>query len=463
MRRLCKFLLLVSLLIIPQQFIYAGQDLPSKDEVTQILQERVDKLKQTVGIVVGMVSEDGSEIYSFGKSSQDNSKKPDGDTLFETGSITKVFTSLLLADMVERGEMNLDDPISKYLPESVKVPTRDGKEITLRHLAAHTSGLPRIPDNFVPADMKNPYADYTVEDMYKFLSGYSLPGDIGEKYEYSNLGGGLLGHILALKAGTDYETLVKTRICEPLKMDSTVITLSSGLKKHLATGHDPAGNAVSNWDFRALAGAGALRSTAKDMLKFVAANLGLLKSGLYSVMQKTHIAQVDTGIPNLKVGLAWHILDLNGTEIVWHNGGTGGYHSFIGFVKKKGIGVVVLSNSANDIDDIGIHLLDNSFPLKNFEPAKGHTEIEVDPEIYNTYEGRYELAPNVFITINRSGNALYVQVTGQQELEIYPESESKFFLKVVDAQIQFNRNNAGEVESLTLLQNGQKIPAKKLD
>src|SRR5208283_4407870 len=117
----------------------------------------------------------------------------DGDTVFEIGSITKVFTALLLADMAQRGEVALTDPVSKYLPKGVKMPGRNGHAIMLQDLATHTSGLPRLPSNMKPKDFMNPYADYTPELLYQFLSSYELPRDPGSKWEYSNLGAGLLG------------------------------------------------------------------------------------------------------------------------------------------------------------------------------------------------------------------------------------------------------------------------------
>src|SRR5215510_6730008 len=236
--------------------------------VRQILQQRIDEKKKGVAIVVGLVDESGSKVISYGKMGVDDPRPVDGDTVFEIGSISKVFTAILLADMVERGEVGLNDPISKYLPKSVRTPTRNGKEITLFDLATQSSGLPRMPANFTPKDMSNPFADYSVDQMYEFLSGYTLTRDISEKYEYSNFGMGLLGHILALKAGTDYETLVLTRICKPLKMESTTIKLSPELRSRLAAGHSAALKPVANWDIPSLAGAGALRSTTNDMLKF---------------------------------------------------------------------------------------------------------------------------------------------------------------------------------------------------
>src|SRR6185312_474124 len=181
---------------------------PSDAEIRRILVERVDVEKQDVGIVVGIIDPHGRRVVSYGSLDKGDKRPLNGDTLFEIGSITKVFTALLAADMAQRGELELDDPVQKYLPAAVKMPQRNGKQITLIDLATHTSGLPRMPENFRPKDPNNPYADYTVEALYSFLTSYELHRDIGIKYLYSNLGFGLLGQALAQRAGVDYEKLV---------------------------------------------------------------------------------------------------------------------------------------------------------------------------------------------------------------------------------------------------------------
>ena len=161
-----------------------------------------------------------------------------GNTVFEIGSITKTFSTALLADMVARGEVKLDDPVAKYLPSTVKVPGRGRKQITLYDLATHASELPRLPANLHPADMSNPYADYTVDQMYQSVSAYELERDIGAEYEYSNLGSGLLGHALARRLGKTWEEAVTERILEPLGMTDTRITLTADMRRRLAIGHN---------------------------------------------------------------------------------------------------------------------------------------------------------------------------------------------------------------------------------
>ena len=459
MNWLIRSSIIVILFLCAARFLRAAEALPSDPEIEAILRERIDIGKQSVGIVVGIVDEKGPRIIRYGKLSRDSDHPVDWDTVFEIGSATKVFTGLLLADAVERGEMKLDDPISKYLPASVKVPTRNGRQITLLDLATHTSGLPRLPDNLAPKDWNNPYADYTVEQLYAFLSNYTLPRDIGATYEYSNLGAGLLGHILALKAGTNYEAMVLGRICRPLGMTNTTVTLTPELRARLATGYNAAGEAVPNWDMPTLAGAGALRSTANDLLKFVAANLGLTKSDLWPAMQLAQLPRRVASLPAMpdtQIGLYWHVSKKFGTEVIWHNGETMGYHSFISFDQKNRRGVVVLSNEAHFIDDIGFHLLEPRSPLAHFEPAKERVAIQLEPEILDRYVGRYELegAQGIFFNLRRDGSKLMAQLTGQAYNTIFPESETNFFYKVVNAQITFNTDASGKVQSLVKHQNG---------
>jgi D-alanyl-D-alanine-carboxypeptidase/D-alanyl-D-alanine-endopeptidase len=453
--------LLVLLAVLPVGVTRAQAGI-TDDEIREILKDRIDVGKKGVGIVVGLVDDHGIRIIGYGKPNKNSDQTVNGDTVFEIGSVTKVFTATLLSDMVERGKVRLNDPISKYLPKSVKTPTRNGKEITLLDLSTQTSGLPRLPDNFTPKDVQNPYADYTVEQMYAFLSSYTLTRDIGSKYEYSNLGVGLLGHILALRAGKDYETLVRTRICQPLKMDSTRIKLTPEMQARLAVGHNPALLPVPGWDLPTLAGAGAVRSTVNDMLKFVAANLGLKKSPLLVAMQNAHQSRHDTGTPDLEIGLNWHILKKFDTVMVWHNGGTGGYHSFIGFDQKQRKGVVVLSNSTNSIDDIGFHLLESKYPVAKFEAPKERKAIKLEAKILDAYVGEYQVVPGFGLTVSREGDQLFAQATGQNKFELFAETETDFFLKVVDAQITFVKDDKGQVTQLVLHQNGVNQPAKKI-
>jgi CubicO group peptidase (beta-lactamase class C family) len=335
----------------------AQQPFISDSAIRAIAVERIGA-RANAGIVVALL-EKGRDprVVSTGVSGADEVPL-DANTVFEIGSITKVFTGALLADMVARGEVRLDDPVAKYLPRGTRVPSRNGKQITLLDLATQSSGLPRLPNNLSPPDITNPYADYTIEKLYAFLSSYELPRDPGEKYEYSNIGFGLLGHALALRAGKPYEQLLRERILDPLAMNDTRVALTPSMQARMARGTDAFGRPTRTWDFPALAGAGALKSTASDLLKFLRANLEGKPANVARVLADARNARHDTDRPGSTIGLAWHILDLLGTTATWHNGGTGGFRTFVGMDMVRGRGVIVLTNWTGNPDDIGFHLLE---------------------------------------------------------------------------------------------------------
>ncbi len=423
--------------------------------VRSLLAERI-AAHRGMGFVVAVV-EKGSEPRIFSAGVSGIAGVPlDANTVFEIGSITKVFTGALLADMVARGEVRLDDPIAKYLPKTVRAPSRKGRQITLLDLATQTSGLPRLPTNLQPVDRTNPYADYTVAQLYQFLSGYTLLRDVGAEYEYSNLGVGLLGHLLARRAGKSYGELLKERILDPLGMNDTRIQLSRSMKSRMAQGFSSDGGPMPLWDLPTLAGAGALRSTANDMVKFLKANLDSGVTPIRKVLAEARSPRRQADRPGNRIGLGWHLLDAPGTTITWHNGGTGGFRAFIGMDEPRHRGVILLSNSTVTPDDIAFHMLAPSIPLEP-GPGKQRVEIVVDSVQLEKYTGVYQLSPTFQLTITRAGSSLFGQATGQPKVPIFAESETNFFLKVVDAQLTFVRDPSGNVDALILHQNGANI------
>jgi CubicO group peptidase (beta-lactamase class C family) len=338
--------------------VAAATDGTRNAEIAAAITTRIDKEKAG-GLVVATIEPDGSSsMAAYGNPGPD-AKALDSDSVFEIGSITKVFTAILLADMADRGEVTLDDPVVKHLRAGVRVPERNGKVITLIDLSTQSSGLPRLPDNMKPANPMNPYADYTVEQMFEFLGRYQLTRDIGAEFEYSNLGVGLLGQALAMRAGKTYEALVKERILDPLHMDHTGVTLTPWMQEHLAKGYSAGGMMMPNWDLPALAGAGALRSTMSDMLKFLRANLDTSGARLPKLMQQTHVVRRSVG-KDMSIGMNWLTRSMSGREVVWHNGGTGGYRTWLGFDKTRKVGAIVLGNSGVGHDDLGFELVTKS-------------------------------------------------------------------------------------------------------
>jgi CubicO group peptidase (beta-lactamase class C family) len=434
---------------------------PADLEIRRIISERIEDWKQGVGMVVGLVSPEGRRVIAYGHFGIGDPRPVDADTVFEIGSVTKIFTSLLLADMVHRNEMLLADPVAKHLPSEVMIPRRGGKEITLADLATHTSGLPGMPNNFAPADPGNPYADYSVEQLYQFLSNHQLMRDIGAQREYSNLGYGLLGQALSWRAATDYETLVRNRILAPLGMKSTAIILFPEMHARLAVGHNPVLEAVPNWDLPTFAGAGALRSTATDLLAFLEMALDIKQTPLAPAFAATLPIARSTGMSDGETGLGWLLMKSSEDEIIWHNGGTGGYVSFIGFLMKAKMGVVVLSNTSTfSIDDIGQHLLNPEIPLATL--PRQRPVMVIDPKLYDRYVGRYRLTPDLIWTVTRAGDRLFAYAELHEKLEIFPEGERNFFCKAMDIQITFEADDKGRAVSLTLTHGGQQMQGLRI-
>lgn len=338
--------------------------------------ERVDKLVlpevrsgKHIGLVVGIVDNGRTWTRGYGRISASTNEAPDAHSIFEIGSVTKTFTCSSLALMCKSGEVHLNDPLSEYLPKSVHAPEYRHQQITLEDLATQTSGLPRLPDNIgtMSAFQSNPYAGYGPDKLYQFLNGYKLTRSPGSKYEYSNLGVGLLGLVLSRKSGTSYEKMVCSRVCKPLGMGDTAITLSGPQKSRLVPGYamqERLGRVLiavptENWTFQdSFAGAGALRSTADDMLKYVQANIDTSGTNIGPALAATHKARRKAD-GSMSIGLGWHRIRPRWSKesIIWHNGGTGGYVSFVGFCKERKLGVVVLSNSTGDVDLLALRIL----------------------------------------------------------------------------------------------------------
>jgi serine-type D-Ala-D-Ala carboxypeptidase/endopeptidase len=312
------------------------------------------------GVTIGVISHGQRNIFTYGTA------KP--DSVFEIGSISKTFTGLILAQMVEQKSVQLSEPVRDLLPPGTVAKPATGPEITLLDLSDQHSGLPRMPDNFAPADPSNPYADYDTKRLYAYISahGVALPPDA--PFGYSNLGVGLLGSALANRAKLSYSDLLHLQITGPLSMNDTAITLTPSMRARFIEGHDAAHNPAHAWDLDALAGAGGIRSTAADMLTYLEAQLHpdklpasttstpqgkTLPAALYA-SQTTH-ADVASGTT---IALNWFHIET--TDSYWHNGGTGGYSSYALFSPGDDYALIVLFNTAGDkdtfADKLGQHI-----------------------------------------------------------------------------------------------------------
>lgn len=420
---------------------------PLPERVETAAQERIAAHSYQT-LVFGVVDGDKTEIVTFGK--LDNGNAPDGDTVFEIGSITKTFTATLLAQAVLAGRVTLDTSVLQLLPD-FKIPLRGGMEITLGELGTQHSALPRMPTNILSKDPANPYADYDAAKLKAFLADYQLLRDPGAAYEYSNLGFGLLGYALAQLEHTTYGAMTDEKILKPLGMTMSGTVLSDAMSTHLAPGHDNTGSAMKNWDFDALAGAGAIRSTANDMLRYLKANMGIDQSPLADAMKLAQQPRSDM-TKTIRIGLAWMTTRKG---IIWHNGQTGGYHSFLGFTADGRHGVVILSNTAADLDDLGFATLGASVPL-----APAYKAIVLPNASLDEYVGTYKLADKLLLKVFRINDGLFAQLTGQGPIPIFPSAPNEFFARAVGASASFTRNPNGEVSGLVLHQNGDRTAPK---
>ncbi len=414
------------------------------DRVAQAAGDRV-AAGEFPALVIATVRDGKFEIAGFRASA--DGKLPTGDTVFEIGSVTKTFTGLLLAEAVQSGQVSLDDPLAKLLADFT-LPTRGGKQITLGDLADQHSGLPRLPANMQPADPADPYADYDSVSLRMFLGTYKLPRDPGAEYEYSNLGEGILGYALAATARTTYGDVLRQRVLAPLGMNDTGVALTDAMRAHLAPGHDADGKPVKNWNFDVLAGAGAIKSTANDMLRYLRANMGLDQTALLPAMRLAQTPRADMDAVD-RVGLAWITRATPQGRIVWHNGMTAGYASFLGFTADGSRGVVVLANEAASVDDLGFAALDDAAPL-----APARKTIAMSRDALGAYQGVFRLSDKMDLQVLLLADRLYIQATGQGPVPVYPSAPNEFFAKVADIAITFTRDAKGGVDGLVLHQGG---------
>ncbi|HYI01409.1 serine hydrolase domain-containing protein [Hyalangium sp.] len=291
-----------------------------------------------LSLVIGLLHRGRSHVLAHGQPATPQATPP-GEWVYEIGSITKLFTSALLAHGVVQGRERLEAPVPMLSAMSLKQP------ISLLQLATHTSGLPRLPSNLriTRRSAANPYARYRSSDLNEFVERFKLRRWRPGQYAYSNLGMGVLGNHLADRLRVSYEDAVVTQLCLPLGMRDTRVTLTPGQKRRWVQGHCARGRPVPAWDIPTLAGAGAFRSTVNDLLKFLAANLARTRDPLSRALRLCQDPQhrLDR---NQSVGLGWNISKRTGRQLLWHNGATGGFNSFIGLLAEERLGVVVLAN-----------------------------------------------------------------------------------------------------------------------
>lgn len=455
MRQLiCLFVLVVPLLVPPVRDSLSADELTIQ-ETRRLTKPLVDR-HRVVGLSVGII--DGSRQFSFHMGEAlPGEGPPDDQTIYEIGSISKVFTGVLLGIEAEQDTLYLLEK-AQYDDSGAVLPNYQGQAINWLQLATHRSGLPRLPSNFGDAAANNPYASYDSTKAVEFLESYRLPRRPGTHFEYSNFAYAWLGHLLTKQDGaSSYERLLQKRITRTLRMDDTVLALSDRQKRRLATPHSSFGVRASTWEFADLPGAGGIRSTTADMMTFMAAILDpsqistdrRLSDGIEMAWKKHQASSRE----HFAMGLGWQIARDDQTR--WHNGQTGGFHSAMFVNREHHIGVVVMTNTADarEIEILAEHLvrrLVGSEVLAESPPR----EIDVDLATMKRLEGRYELAPAFIFNVKVQDDRLMVGITNQPTQQIYAKREDRWFYKNVDAELEFDLPAIGPAASLELIQNG---------
>jgi len=419
---------------------------------TRLLRERLPF--RGAGLAAAVVDGPALQFASAG----DEPAPVTPDTLFELGSITKTFTALLLADAVVRGELALDDPVEAVLPEGLRLRDVAGAPITWADLATHRSGLPRLPSNLRDPSGADPY-DYSRRELLDFIAGWRPTLRRDAAWAYSNLGYGLLAEALALRAGQPYATLLQARVLEPLGLGGMVLALRAPAVPGLLPGFDAQGRPVPNWRFDAIAGAGALVGSARQLARYAQAALGVFEHPLKPAFALAMRPRADGAAPTNRMALGWLTAPLFGRQVLNHDGGTGGYASSLWLDPAGQRAALVLSRGAVPVNDLALHLLEPRVPARDLaaerqqteRPALALAEGQLAPLV-----GRYRLTPQFALEVRLRDGRLFAQATGQGEFELFALAPRRFFARVTPLEMAFEGDD-GPPPAFVLQQGGQRL------
>lgn len=419
------------------------------------------------GLSVGYIEGERSGMVHLG-SWNGTKEKATELTLYEIASTTKVFTGLLLADAVLRGEINPYTAAEVSNPAGIRLPSRDGRSVKWIDLSTHRSGLPRLPGNLQATDLVNPYRDYDSAKAAAFLNQYALPRRPGTSQEYSNIGAAVLGYLVAQKAGKPYEQLLRERIAEPLQMTDCTISLSSDQTRRLATPHDKFGSATQRWTAADLPGAGGIHATMRDMLRFARAQLAPPPGTLGEAIDLAWKQHTEADESGAAMGLGWMIAADGQTR--WHNGATGGSAAMLLINRKLKRAVVILCNTSahDEIDRLALQLMtqrpDSGARPEPADPSdKDADKLVIDANLRGRLVGRYQLQPSFIFTVSDRDGKLMVGVTNQPTQEVFPDSPTRWSYRGVAASLEFTLPKTGPAQSLILHQNGIQQTARRID
>jgi len=421
--------------------------LPGETDLRQVLEQRMACAQAPGGMVAGVIEGDARVVVGVGRANE-GGVAPDGDTLFEIASVSKLFTGLLLADATLRGELALDDRASIYLPPGIAVP-KGGEAISLLDLATHYAGLPRDPKGYRPGE------SYAMDDGWALFSAAKLEHAPGETFRYSNVGVAVLGNLIARQSGRDYATLLYERIARPLGLADTVIAVEGARAARLAVGYDARGRPLPpTTGLETFPGASEVRSSANDLLRFVAAAMApdgsVLRAAFDVATEPRRAANLDVAY----LGLGYDIDRQEGRPLIYHGGDRiDGFSAFVAYDPQRRRGAVVLSNSRRQLGDVAWQLLDPSRPL---EPC-GYPEpprLALAPAALDPFIGDYRVTEGFVVHVVRRKDRLQAYADGRPH-DIEPIARDRFLSSKTRVTLTFLRDAEGHVDALYLQQGGQ--------
>jgi CubicO group peptidase (beta-lactamase class C family) len=444
-------------LVIAAATLAAPAQAMTDAQLEQIVRQRLEGDRTGACFAVAVVDAGVSRAYVCADPAQP--PRIDARSAFEIGSVSKTMTSALLADLIVKGQGSLDDELASWLPEGTKVPTFQGKPILLRHVVAHTSGLPALPPGVAIVDQNDPYAPVDPKALLASLERTPLARAPGSGFEYSNFASMLLSYAVARRAGQDLETLLDARLFTPLGMDGAYVNRKPD-NIRAAAGHLPTGQATPAWRFQTdVAGVGGVRATLDDMIRYVQAQLAPPSASIGPALALSQ-QRVNPG-SQPAMAMNWMLAPLNGRTLHAHEGGTGGFSSFVSFDRERQRGVVVLSDTAvhslGGLGSLGLHLADASEPLGKPRKATRATD-----ELMDALVGEYALPDGMVMTLRRSGDALQLQVPGQPVFDLGHDDAGDFYPLAFDALLVPQRRADGRY-GFTWRQGGGALPAVRKD
>ena len=442
-----------------------GWRTPSAQDIRQLLNSEI-AARQAAGLVVGVIGPAGRMVISEGAADLATGGPIGAETPLYVESTAKTLTGLLLADMAERGEVRLDDPVDLYLPAGEHLPQQGGRKITLTDLATHTAGLPRGESGVAFEALDH----YPAERMRHYLEGFQLTREPGAAFEYSDLGTALLGEVLARRAGMDFEQLLRTRIVQPFGLSRTTTRASGALSAAMPMEYDsslqPRGRGGPQFDHPWIPSFG-LYSTVDDMLKLLETQLGDRPNPLAAASARAREIRRPAG-PGAEQSLAWEVRRLGppGSEVFGGGGSSKTMMVYLVFRPDTRTGVVVYSNARTALDpvDIGLWVLTGRPvpPPSAAIPAGPQVAIAVPGATLAGYVGRYRLTPQMVLSITARGERLFGAVNDNPQTELYGSSPTHFFARTVNAQVDFQVGEDGRATGLALRLNGVAMTAARL-